>query len=93
MAISAYLGTSAKFDKGIRDFAFAYAGQVDADFDAYTAAIKAGTVRLEDEEQAKSLRVVATPQGLDIVSGDSAAAEAPTAAAPAAPDSSGSVSS
>ena len=67
VAIAAYLGTSAKFDKAIREFAFAYSEQVTSDFAAYKAAIAAGTVPLENEEEASRLRVVPTDHGLDIV--------------------------
>ncbi len=81
VAIGAYLGTSAKFDKAIRDFSFAYAEQVDKDFATYSAAIAAGTISLENDEQAKNLRVQATGHGLDIV--DPTASTDSSVAAPA----------
>ena len=46
VTMSGYMGTSDKFDVGVRDFALAYAVQVGQDYDAYTAAIAAGTVSL-----------------------------------------------
>ena len=52
VAIAAYLGTSAKFDNAMLDFALAYAGQVGTDFATYTQAIAAGKVTLAADEVA-----------------------------------------
>ena len=47
VAIAAYLGKSDRFEESIADFAEAYAGQNDADYQALMAAIDSG--RLEAE--------------------------------------------
>jgi uncharacterized protein (DUF2252 family) len=60
VAISAYLGTSSKFDKGIRDFSLAYAEQVQKDFAAYSAAIAAGTVAVAKPGEGDHYRIVAS---------------------------------
>ena len=52
VAISSYLGTSAKFDNAMLDFALAYAGQVGTDFATYTQAIASGKVTLAADEVA-----------------------------------------
>lgn len=78
VAIASYLGTSAKFDKAIRDFSLAYADQVAKDFDAYSAAIAAGTVPVLKPGEGENYRIVVSPpDGLSVVD-DSAAAPSPT---------------
>jgi hypothetical protein len=80
VAIAAYLGTSAKFDKATRDFALAYSEQVTVDFAAYQAAITAGTVALADPAQEANYAFVVDPvEGVRLVDGasPSAAANAP----------------
>lgn len=72
--IAAYLGTSAKFDKGIRDFALAYTEQVNADFAAYQAAIKAGTVALADPAAEVDYTFTVSASGVDMVDGSAASA-------------------
>lgn len=46
-SIAAYLGDDDAFDHAIGEFAVAYADQTERDFAAFTAAIKAGTLRAE----------------------------------------------
>jgi hypothetical protein len=54
--IAGYLGGGDAFDSAIGDFAVAYADQVDKDYDAFRAAIRAGRFPIEmqpsDIEQA-----------------------------------------
>lgn len=69
--IAGYLGTSAKFDKAIRDFALAYTEQVDADFAAYHAAIDAGTVELDDPSKEVDYAFTVSPDGVELVDADS----------------------
>jgi hypothetical protein len=77
--ISAYLGTSAKFDKAIRDFALAYTEQVNADFAAYQAAIAAGTVTLADPAKETDYTiVVSATDGIELVDGSAPASAAPS---------------
>lgn len=73
--IAAYLGTSAKFDKAIRDFSLAYTEQVNADFAAYQAGIAAGTVELADPSKEVDYRVTASPtSGVELVDGSAPSA-------------------
>ena len=66
--ISAYLGTSTKFDNGVRDFSLAYADQVERDYAAYKAAIASGAVPLGDRAEESSYELVVTPStGVDVV--------------------------
>jgi uncharacterized protein (DUF2252 family) len=45
VAMNAYLGSGDAFDKALVSFAIAYADQNEADYDAFTAAIKSGRIR------------------------------------------------
>jgi uncharacterized protein (DUF2252 family) len=84
VAIAGYLGTSAKFDKAIRDFALAYAEQVKSDYAAYQAAISAGAVTLAEEGEAERYSVVVDPTaGLELVADSVAAAGSGAEAGPA----------
>ena len=68
VAISGYLGTSDKFDRGIRDFSVTYADQVEKDFAAYTAAIADGRVSLGDRAEESTYSLVVDPAtGVDVV--------------------------
>jgi hypothetical protein len=87
VAIAAYLGTSAKFDKATRDFALAYSEQVTVDFAAYQAAITAGTVTLDDPTQEANYAFVVDPvEGVRLV--DAASPPAPSTVADAPPPAS-----
>jgi uncharacterized protein (DUF2252 family) len=71
VAIAAYLGTSSKFDKGIRDFSMAYADQVDKDFAEYSAAIAAGTVAVAEPGEGEHYRIVASvSDGISVLTDD-----------------------
>jgi uncharacterized protein (DUF2252 family) len=71
VAIAAYLGTSSKFDKGIRDFSMAYADQVDKDFAEYSAAIAAGTVAVAEPGEGEHYRIVASvADGISVLTDD-----------------------
>ena len=61
--IASYLGTSAKFDRAVRDFSLAYADQVSADFAAYRAAIDSGTITVASDTDAFDYRFVDAPSG------------------------------
>ena len=61
VAIAAYLGTSAKFDNAVRDFACAYADQVALDYAAYTAAIAGGSVAVTRPGEGENYKIVADP--------------------------------
>jgi uncharacterized protein (DUF2252 family) len=61
VAISGYLGTSDKFDKGVRDFALEYSGQVESDYAAYTKAIADGSVSLGDAAEESSYELTLDP--------------------------------
>jgi uncharacterized protein (DUF2252 family) len=77
VAISAYLGTSAKFDKAIKDFSLAYADQVEKDFAEYTKAISDGRVSVAAPGEGENYRIVASPTtGVSVVVGDEAGAPA-----------------
>lgn len=66
--IGTYLGTSTKFDNGVRDFAFAYSDQVERDFAAYKAAIANGAVSLGDRAEESSYEMTVDPvTGVDVV--------------------------
>jgi uncharacterized protein (DUF2252 family) len=68
VAIAAYLGTSDKFDVGVRDFALAYSDQVAVDYADYKAAIGDGKVALGDHAEESSYSVVLDPgTGVDVV--------------------------
>jgi uncharacterized protein (DUF2252 family) len=68
VAISAYLGTSDKFDVGVRDFSLVYADQVALDFAEYKAAITGGHVSLGDRAEESSYSMVLNPAtGVDVV--------------------------
>ena len=82
--MSGYLGTSDKFDAGVREFALAYAEQVGRDYDAYKAAIAAGTVSLGDHAEESRYTLELDPStGVDVVarplSPTELASEAPAA--------------
>jgi len=47
IAIAAYLGNSAAFDRAILEFSSAYAEQNDSDYQALTAAVKSGRITAE----------------------------------------------
>jgi uncharacterized protein (DUF2252 family) len=69
VAIAGYLGTSAKFDKAIREFALAYSKQVQTDFAGYQAAIANGTVVLAEEGEDQSYSIVVDPAtGFELLS-------------------------
>lgn len=68
VAMSAYLGTSTKFDLGVRDFSLLYADQVERDYAAYKAAIAAGSVALGDRAEESSYELTVDPStGVDVV--------------------------
>jgi hypothetical protein len=48
-AIAGYLGTSDAFDRAVTDFAFAYAAQNDADYQAFMEAIASGRIEAAKE--------------------------------------------
>jgi len=78
VAISAYLGTSAKFDKAIKDFSMAYAEQVDKDFAEYSAAIADGRVHVAAPGEGEHYRVVSSvSDGITLVTDDAAAGAVP----------------
>ncbi|MDP1878326.1 MAG: DUF2252 domain-containing protein [Actinomycetota bacterium] len=65
VALAAYLGKGRAFDKAVAAFSAAYADQVEADFDTFTAALADGTiVAHEDESGAEgrtAARLIAAP--------------------------------
>jgi len=63
VVIAGYLGTSAKFDKAVREFALDYVTQVNEDFSAYQAAIAAGEVAVADESKPTDYAFVVTDSG------------------------------
>ena len=68
VAIAGYLGTSEKFDTGIRDFALAYADQVARDFTAYQQAIADGRVSLGDQAEESTYSLEFDPEvGVTVV--------------------------
>ena len=87
VAISAYLGTSDKFDRAVHDFSHAYADQVATDFAAYTAAIADGRVSLGDQaEEATYQLVINKTDGIKVTARSAAPADpVPADAAPADP--------
>jgi uncharacterized protein (DUF2252 family) len=73
VAISAYLGTSGKFDVAVKDFALAYAQQVEADYSEYVAAIADGRVSLGDAvEESRYVLTVDPSTGVDVSVGSPA---------------------
>lgn len=77
--INAYLGTSAKFDRAIRDFSIGYADQVESDFAKYTAAIAEGRVVVAKPGEGENYRVVASAtDGVSVVTFVESAEAAPT---------------
>lgn len=54
VAIAGYLGNGAKFDLAMSDFAARYALQSNADYAAFTTAIRDGAVNIDDDEQSPS---------------------------------------
>jgi uncharacterized protein (DUF2252 family) len=60
VAISAYLGTSSKFDRAVRDFSHLYADQVALDFAVYQAAIASGDVQLAKPGEAENYMISVT---------------------------------
>lgn len=76
IAMAAYLGTSDKFDRGVRDFAVEYAGQVESDYAAYTAAIADGSVSLGNAAEESSYVLTLDPSAGVAVSVRSPAAAA-----------------
>ena len=83
VAMSAYLGTSDKFDRGVRDFAVEYVGQVESDYAAYKAAIADGSVSLGNAAEESSYVLT-----LDPGTGVTVSVRSPAAVAPG-PESSG----
>ncbi len=77
VAMAAYLGTSDKFDQGVRDFAVEYSGQVESDFAAYKAAIANGSVSLGDAAEESSYVLT-----LDPSTGVAVSVRAPAASPP-----------
>jgi uncharacterized protein (DUF2252 family) len=60
VAISAYLGESARFDRAMQNFALDYAGQNSRDYSRYQAAIANGTVTLPTaDDRRMALQVMA----------------------------------
>ena len=49
VAIAAYLGKGSAFDEAVQEFSVAYAGQVESDFEAFTAAIADGRVAARED--------------------------------------------
>ena len=47
--IAGYMGSGGTFDAAIADFAIAYAGQVERDWQVFVEAIKSGTIDARDE--------------------------------------------
>ncbi len=65
--IASYLGTSAKFDRAVREFSLAYADQVLQDFTAYRSAIDSGTIPVASDTDAFDFRFVGAPAGKLII--------------------------
>ena len=79
VAINAYLGTSAKFEKAIKDFSLAYAAQVGKDFAEYTAAIAEGRVAAAAPGEGENYKLVAdATSGVSVAVGDAPEVPAPT---------------
>jgi uncharacterized protein (DUF2252 family) len=83
IAIASYLGTSEKFDTGVRDFSLEYAGQVKSDYDAYLAAVTAGRVSLGDQAEESSYELTIDPSA-----GIAVSVRSPAASAEPGPESS-----
>jgi predicted alpha/beta hydrolase len=47
VAIASYLGVSGRFDQSVAEFAVAYAGQAEKDYETMLKAIKRGTIPVE----------------------------------------------
>jgi uncharacterized protein (DUF2252 family) len=78
VAINAYLGTSAKFDKAIKDFSFAYADLVEKDYAAYSAAIAEGRVKVAAPGEGEHYRIVASvSDGITVVTDDESSSGVP----------------
>ncbi len=78
VAISSYLGSSAKFDGLVRDFALAYTEQVNMDFARYHAAIADGRVSTTDERTPTDYSVVAASgSGIELTAPDVTASSGP----------------
>jgi len=86
VAMSAYMGTSDKFDAGIRDFALGYAEQVVRDYGQYKAAIAAGTVSLGNRAEESRYTLELDPStGVDVVARPLSSTELDASGADAAP--------
>ena len=67
--ISAYLGTSNKFDRSVRDFSLGYADQVVKDYSAYRASIDSGAIVVAKASDAFDHRFVTLPSGRLVMGG------------------------
>jgi uncharacterized protein (DUF2252 family) len=85
--LASYLGTSAKFDRSVRDFSLAYADQVSQDFAAYRAGIDSGTIPVAADTDTFDYHFVGAPAGRINISPVSDAPSAPASAADPAPSS------
>jgi hypothetical protein len=86
VSIAGYLGSSDKFDNGVRDFALAYADQVAQDFAAYQQAITDGRVSLGNRAEESTYSMVVDPEtGVSVVASPPPES-APDGTAGAAPD-------
>ena len=86
--IAAYLGTSAKFDRAVRDFSLAYADQVLQDFTSYRSAIDSGTIPVASDTDAFDFRIADAPSGRFIITplpGHAPQTDAPSGTALASP--------
>ena len=79
VAIAAYLGTSDKFDRAIRDFSLSYSDQVAKDFTAFSQAIADGRVSTLNAGAGQNYRIEASPSaGITVVDDSAGASAAPT---------------
>jgi uncharacterized protein (DUF2252 family) len=86
--IAAYLGTSAKFDRAVRDFSLAYADQVLQDFTSYRSAIDSGAIPVASDTDAFDFRIADAPSGRFIITpllGHAPQTDAPSGTALASP--------
>ena len=67
--ISAYLGTSTKFDRAVRDFSLGYADQVTKDYSAYCAGIDSGAIPVARSGDTFDHRFVTLPSGQLVMGG------------------------
>ena len=67
--ISAYLGTSTKFDRAVRDFSLGYADQVTKDYSAYCAGIDSGAIPVARSGDTFDHRFVTLPSGQLVMTG------------------------